>query len=57
MDLRFRFAAAVVLAAAEKKYTTAMAQNIMIKFGIEGIEGFAWILTSFIRPRLISILL
>ena len=55
MDLRCRFAAVVVLAAAEKEYSTAMAQNI--KFGIKGIEGFAWIVTSFIWPRLTSILL
>ena len=50
MDLRCPFAAAVVLAAAEKEYTTATAQNI--KFGIEDIEGFACIVISFIRPRL-----
>ena len=35
MDLR------CVLAAAENEYTTATAQNI--KFGIEDIEAFAWI--------------
>ena len=28
-----------------------------IKFGIEDIEGFAWIVISFSRPRLTSILL
>ena len=55
MDLLCRFAAAVVLAAAEKEYTTATAQNM--RFGIEGIEGFAWILSSFIGLRLTSILL
>ena len=27
------------------------------KFGIKGMEGFAWIVISFIRPRLTSILL
>ena len=56
MDLRCLLAAAVVLAAAEKEYTTATAQNI--KFGIEDIEGFACgIVISVIRPRLTSILL
>ena len=55
MDLRCPFAAAFVLAAAEKEYTTATAQNI--KFGIEDIEGFACIVISFIRPRLTPILL
>ena len=55
VDLRCPLAAAVVLAAAEKEYTTATAQNI--KFGIEDIEGFAWIVISFIRPCLTSILL
>ena len=44
MDLRCVLAAAVALAAAEKEYTTATAQNI--KFGIEDIEGFAWIVTD-----------
>ena len=57
MDLRCPLAAAVVLvlAAAEKEYTTTKAQNI--KFGIEDIEGFAWIVISVTRPRLTSILL
>ena len=55
MDLRCPLTAAVVLAAAEEEYTTATAQNI--KFGIEDIEGFAWIVISFILPRLTSILL
>ena len=55
MDLRCVLAAAVDLAADEKEYTTATAQNI--KFGIEDIEGFAWIVISVIRPRLTSILL
>ena len=43
MDLRcpWPLAAAVVLAAAEEEYTIATAQNV--KFGIEDIEGFAWI--------------
>ena len=49
MDLRCPLAVAVVLAAAEKEYMTATAQNI--KFGIEDIEGFAWMVISFIRPR------
>ena len=39
MDLRCPPVAAVILAAAEKEYTTAMAQNM--KSGIEDIEGFA----------------
>ena len=55
MDLRYPLAAAVVLAAAEEEYTTAMAQNI--KFGVEDIEGFAWIVIGFIRRCLTSILL
>ena len=49
MDLRCPLTAAIVLAAAEKEYTRATASNI--KFGIEDIEGFAWIVISFIRPR------
>ena len=49
MDLRCPLAVAVVLGAAEKEYTTATVQNI--KFGIEDIEGFAWIVISVIRPR------
>ena len=52
MDLRCPLAAAVVLAAAEKEYTTPTAQNI--KFGMEDIEGFVWIIVSFIKPRLTS---
>ena len=55
MDLRCPLVAAVVLAAAEKEYTTATAQNI--RFGIEDIKGFAWIVISVIRPRLTLILL
>ena len=55
MDLRCPLAAAVVLAAAEREYKTTTAQNI--KFGVEDIEGFAWIVISFIRPRSTSILL
>ena len=55
MDLRCPLAAAVVLAATEKEYTIATAQNI--KFGINDIEGFAWIVISVIRPRLTSMLL
>ena len=38
VDLQCPLAAAVVVAAAEKEFTTATPPNI--KFGIEGIKGF-----------------
>ena len=44
MELQCLLAAAIILAATEKQYKTATAQNI--KFGIEDIKGFAWIVVS-----------